>query len=498
MTPQAQLLFAGKDQGLKAQGLAEWLEVSAPYASLMLAGKRPIPARVAAQVADYCRTSDSYQAFAAALGRAEQALRRPLTTQEQVALAQGWPNLEAILALIGQGAVAEAGAQGAVSRQDQFQVSTALASLQSLSQILDEEPDLPEAQRQHFISSIKQQAQNLTQLLALETSEKAPDQEPVRIQPDRFVDQVFSAQGYYFDALEVEADLAVRRTRRHGPLGTFALVSRLEQDHGMIINWLEGGGMQPSSLLQAPPDKAADALALDPSLGEAQLRFRLAQFLIAREADGVFEQLVAAAQPPNDLCHGQLKKALIAYAAAAMFMPYDAFLDAAETHRYDLDWLSRHFACTYEQVCHRVLALRKPGESGVPFGLLRVSPAGQTVTRVSLPGLPMPDRFAACPLWAAYAAFRQTGETLTQLAEFPDGERFVFIGRMNEGPRAHFGSSRRLTSLMLACNWAYADRLIYADGHDPQRPASMTPVGHACITCPRPDCRSRIRPFQGN
>lgn len=498
MTPLAQLLFAGTDQGLKALALADWLAVSAPYASLMLTGKRPIPERVVAQVADYCRTCDAYQTFAAALGRAEQALRRPLTAPEQATLAKSWPDLEAVLDLIGQGAVADGGAQEPSARTDQFQISTALASLQSLSQILDEEPDLPSDQRQHFIRSVKQQAQNLTQLLALDAPEEAPHPELARIQPDRFVDQVFSAKGYYFAALEAEADLAVRRTRRHGPLGTFALVSRLEQDHGMTIDWMEGGGMQPSSLMQAPPDKAADHMALDPSLGEAQLRFRLAQFLIAREADGIFEQLVDAAQPPNALCHGQLKKALIAYAAAAMFMPYDAFLGAAETHRYDLDWLSRHFACTYEQVCHRVLALRKPGESGVPFGLLRVSPAGQTVTRVSLPGLPMPDRYAACPLWAAYGAFRQTGETITQLAEFPDGERFVFIGRMNEGPRAHFGSSRRLTSLMLACNWAYADRLIYADGHDPQRASSMTPVGHACITCPRPDCRSRIRPYQGS
>ena len=93
--------------------------------------------------------------------------------------------------------------------------------------------------------------------------------------------------------------------------------------------------------------------------------------------------------------------------------------------------------------------------------------------------------------------FAAGGETLTQLAEFPNGERFFFIGRLSEGPRAHFGGPRRLTALMLACDWAYGDRLIYADGHDPQRRASVTPVGYACVTCQRDACRSRVRAFQG-
>ena len=315
------------------------------------------------------------------------------------------------------------------------------------------------------------------------------------------MDQVFAAKAYYFEELEAEADLAVRRARRHGPLGTFSLVSRLEEDLGIQVEWVESGGMQPSSLNHSSLDhlslnhspsldqgqsealvgKDASKVALDPSLGEAQLRFRLAQHLIALECDRLLTDLVEAAQPPNPLSALQLKRALIAYTAAAMFMPYDPFLTAAETHRYDLDWLSRHFACTFEQVCHRILALRKPGQAGVPFGLLRVSPAGQTITRIPLPGLALPDRFAACPLWAAYAALRRSGETVTQLAEFPDGEPFLFIGRLSEGPRAHFGGPRRLTSLMLACDWAYSDRVIYADGHDPQRRASVTPVGHACV-----------------
>ena len=190
-----------------------------------------------------------------------------------------------------------------------------------------------------------------------------------------------------------------------------------------------------------------------------------------------------------------LRKALIAYTSAAMFMPYAPFLAAAQAQRYDIDWLARHFGCSFDQVCHRLIALRNPDQAGVPFGMLRVSPAGHTITRIALPGLALPDRQGACPLWAAYGALQQPGQTLTQLAEFPQGDRFLLIGRTAAGPRAHYGQPRRLTAVMLACDWAYADALIYADGHDPARRASVSLVGSSCRACPRTGCESRIEPF---
>ena len=376
-----------------------------------------------------------------------------------------------------------------------FAVATALSGLTSLADILVEEHDLPSDQRRQFQEGIQLEAAKLKALLQSPTDHTQAAQVPPAAQPerpDRFVDRVFLAQGYYFPQLEMEADLIVRRTRRHGPLGTFALVARLELDLGRPVTWLEGGGMAPSSVGQAAAGLGQEAIELDPSLGQAQLRFRLAQFLAAHEARAVLDKLLDAARPPNAACALALRKALIAYLAAAMFMPYAAFLKAARTQRYDIDWLARHFGCSFDQVCHRLIALRKPGETGVPLGMLRVSPAGHTITRIALPGLALPDRQAACPLWAAYGALQRPGETLTQLAEFPDGERFLFVGRTAAGPRAHHGQPRRLTSVMLACDWAYADALIYADAHDPARVASITQVGSACQTCARHSCESRV------
>ena len=500
MDDRTLLAFMAQDQGLTTAALAKALDISAPYTSLLLSGRRSIPAKVSWVLQAYAGGSSAFKAFRLTAEQIEQHVRRPLTGAEQVAFARVWPELRGVLTALQNTieATQETQIVRGMGAPPRFEIATALASVQSLSQILDEEPDLSLEQRQLFTVNLRAQAQTLTRLLTPEGGENASEPSGHSLHPNRYVDQVFAAHAYCFDTLEQEADLLVRRARRHGPLGTYALAERLTSDLGIDVEWVEQAGMAPSSFSNRPPEIQNQRLALDPSLGQAQLRFRLAQYLIAQECERQLEELIAAEAPPNTACHYQLKKALIAYTAGAMFMPYTALLEAAETHRYDIDWLSRHFACSFEQVCHRLLALRRPDAGGVPFGMLRVSPAGQTISRIPIPGLALPDRFPACPLWAAYGALQHPRETVTQLAEFPDGERFLFIGRLCEGPRAHFGGPRRLTSLMLACDWAYVDRLIYADGHDPQRRASLTPVGHACVTCPRADCRSRTQPYQGD
>ena len=52
---------------------------------------------------------------------------------------------------------------------------------------------------------------------------------------------------------------------------------------------------------------------MDPSLDQAQLRFRLSQYLVAQEAAKLIEGLVAEAQPSSPACAAALRKALIAY-----------------------------------------------------------------------------------------------------------------------------------------------------------------------------------------
>lgn len=172
-------------------------------------------------------------------------------------------------------------------------------------------------------------------------------------------------------------------------------------------------------------------------------------------------------------------------------MPYAAFHAAAVAVRYDIDALCRRFGASFEQACHRLVTLRRPGAEGIRFGFMRVDPAGHLTKRLPLPGLPLPRYGNACPLWAVYEAFGAPGATVRQLAEFPDGERCLLVARTVEQPRPDFRLPRHVKSVMLACDALHADRMVYGDGLDLRSTAPATAVGPSCRVCPRRDCLYR-------
>src|SRR3546814_19859531 len=72
---------------------------------------------------------------------------------------------------------------------------------------------------------------------------------------------------------------------------------------------------------------------------------------------------------------------LASYFAAAVMMPYERFLQAAESLRYDVEILSRRFGASFEQVCHRLTTLHRPVERGVQFFMVRLDAAGNVTKR---------------------------------------------------------------------------------------------------------------------
>ena len=54
------------------------------------------------------------------------------------------------------------------------------------------------------------------------------------------------------------------------------------------------------------------------------------------------------------------------YLASCLLMPYDEFFKVAVASQYDIDALSEHFQTSYEQVCHRLMTLKKPQQAGSP------------------------------------------------------------------------------------------------------------------------------------
>src|SRR3546814_10900474 len=80
----------------------------------------------------------------------------------------------------------------------------------------------------------------------------------------------------------------------------------------------------------------------------------------------------------SDVCSSDLKLlrvGLANYAAGALLMPYGRFAEAAIAERHDVERLAQRFGVSFEQVCHRLSTLQRPGARGVPFFFLRVDMA---------------------------------------------------------------------------------------------------------------------------
>jgi predicted transcriptional regulator/transcriptional regulator with XRE-family HTH domain len=220
------------------------------------------------------------------------------------------------------------------------------------------------------------------------------------------------------------------------------------------------------------------------------VRFEIARRAASRLAGEAIAEIVRRHPALDDEeARSLAAKALASYAAGAMLMPYEPFLEAAERSRYDLDHLCRRFGVSYEQAAHRVATLHRAGAEGVRFAFMRSDPSGYVTKRLPLAGLPLPRYGTACPLWPVYGAFQTPGMTVRDFGELPSGERFLMFARAVDKAPAQVGRPRRLLSIMLACEAADAHRLAYADGIEQARATNQ--VGTVCRLCTRAGCGHR-------
>jgi predicted transcriptional regulator len=182
------------------------------------------------------------------------------------------------------------------------------------------------------------------------------------------------------------------------------------------------------------------------------------------------------------------------YFAGAALMPYRAFMAAAQAERHDLERLSHLFDASLEQVAHRLSTLQRPGAKGVPFFFVRVDQAGTITKRHSATRLQFARFGGACPLWNVHQAFEQPGRFLRQLAETPDGVRYLLLARDVSKHAGAFNAPVRRFAIGLGVEVAHAGGLVYADGLDLTKPRAYQPIGISCRICPRPDCHQRSVP----
>jgi len=303
--------------------------------------------------------------------------------------------------------------------------------------------------------------------------------------PTAWVRDYIQAQHNYFAELD-ECGEALSRALAPAPHGFAAAAQlRLEQLHRHEVR------IAPIELL---PDMARRydmhrrRLWLSELLPGSGRAFALAYQLALMEHRDAVNALVDRAKAPNKANARLLRVALFNYLAAATLMPYERFQAEAETKAYDIDLLRARFGVSFEQVCHRLTTLSRPGARGVPFFMLRVDAAGNVSKRFSAGPFPFSRFGGTCPRWNIHGAFRTPGRVVTQIIESPDGERYFTLARTVE--RLAGGGEESDLAIGLGCALKHASKLTYAQGLNLTAPR-VTPVGPACRICERQACPQR-------
>lgn len=309
--------------------------------------------------------------------------------------------------------------------------------------------------------------------------------------PSEEVSDLIQQHMNYFPALEERAE-QVRREAGLGALDRFgALVRHLERAHGVrveIATW----GQDRTTLRRYDAERRVVSLSeLLPT------RSRLFQLAVQAALIGHEDALDAIGRDPlltSAESRALARVALANYFAGAVLMPYGEFRRAAGEVRYDIDVLGRRFGVGFEQTCHRLTTLRRPGQEGVPFHMVRIDVAGNISKRFSASGIRFARFAGVCPRWNIFSAFQTPNMIRVQVSRMPDGEAYFCIARTIQRDSGGWHAQQPVLALGLGCRLEHAAALVYADGIDLAEPRLVTPVGVTCRLCERTACEQRALP----
>lgn len=294
----------------------------------------------------------------------------------------------------------------------------------------------------------------------------------------------FHEAGNYIDLLDRRVEQLADQI---GP-GEPALIGRLRTAHGV---GLDTGADAIEAPLRAL-DRKTRRLHLSPALPPESRRFLLAHQLAALEMEDEIRAIADNAALGTAEARRLLAVGLANYAAGALLMPYERFRGAARALRHDIDRLCQRFSVSFEQACHRLSTLQRPGARGIPFFFCRVDMAGNITKRHSATRLQFARFGGACPLWIVHEAVAIPDRILVQLAETPDGVRYVQMAKGLVKPSGSYARAPRRYAVALGCEVEHARDFIYADNLD--LGGAATPIGISCRLCPRTDCDQRAFP----
>jgi hypothetical protein len=295
----------------------------------------------------------------------------------------------------------------------------------------------------------------------------------------------------HFPVLEDAAQETWREARLVSGAVYAGLVAYLTERHGIAVEIVP---LRKSDSAMRRFDSVAKRLILSELLPQSSRTFQLASQVALLRTRSLLDVVIAK----HDFAHPDsaalARVALANYLAGAILMPYDPFLDAARAVRYDLDLLENRFGASFEQVCHRLTTLQRPGASGVPLHFVRVDIAGNISKRFSASGIRFLRFGGACPRWNVHDAFLTPGMIRTQHSVMPDGSAYFCIARTVRKPGGGYRHAQSYLAIGLGCRVADAKALVYSDAYDLTNLSAAVPIGVGCRVCERMNCRQRAFP----
>ena len=304
----------------------------------------------------------------------------------------------------------------------------------------------------------------------------------------------FYGEGNYVDAIDRRAEEVSGEILAADGSPSAAIEDRLRRRHRVAIRPIRANG--PGKPLRHF-DAASRELHIDQSVPPESHAFLAAHQLMRLELADSMRTVSDGAQLRSPEALQLLSVGLANYAAGALLMPYARFRDEARRTRHDIDELRERFGVSFEQACHRLSTLQRPGAEGTPFFFCRVDMAGNITKRHSATRLQFARFGGACPLWIVHEAVAIPDRILVQLAETPDGVRYVSMAKGLVKPSGSYSRPSRRYAVALGCEVDHAREFVYGDQLDLSGARSATPIGISCRICPRETCEQRAFPPAG-
>lgn len=334
-----------------------------------------------------------------------------------------------------------------------------------------------------------------TAMKSMSLSERLADRERVALleesaAPVEDVREAIHTARNHFPALDETAEALAEslNLKSTDPFG--AIARRLDEMHGIEVRVMSADAMMERLRYF---DRHRRRLMISELLPQSGRIFQAAYQLGLLEQRELIDATVTEQGLSKEESRRLMRVSLANYFAAALVMPYERFRRAAEEFRYDIDLLCHRFSTSFEQVCHRLTTMQRPGARGIPFFFIRIDNAGNVSKRFSAGRFHFSKFGGTCPLWSIHDCFQTPGKIHTQIVELPDETTYFSIARTVRRAGGSHKSPAQQLAIGLGCDLSYAERIVYADGYDLNSPIA-TPIGMNCLLCERPNCSQRAFP----